>query len=172
MHMLTDVEFAPLVHRPQEIPRVARWWCGEWGLPERHSSFDDYVQELQSLPADTLPLHMIAERGGRALGVATLKVKVDHPVVRGSSHWLSGVYVESAYRHHGIAAALCREIVNAARRRAIEALYLQTEHLDGGLYAKLGWTLAERCDEGGVPQVLMVRSLTVDPPERGGMPGR
>jgi GNAT superfamily N-acetyltransferase len=159
MSSLAKVEFAPLLHRRQEIPRVARWWCDEWGLPERHGSFADYVQELESLSADTLPFHLIAERAGRALGVATLKMKVDHPVAGACSYWLSGVYVEPSSRHRGIATALCRNLVAAARQHGIETLYLQTEHLTGGLYAKLGWTLVQAYSECGVDQVVMVKAL-------------
>lgn len=163
MHSSADIEFAPLAHRRAEAARVARWWCDQWGLPERHSSFGGYVQELESLPADALPFHLIAERAGRALGVATLKMKVGHPAVTGCSYWLSGVYVAPASRGQGVATALCREIVEVARRRAIERLYLQTEHAGGGLYAELGWTRVQDHLEGGVHQVVMVKDLT--PPE-------
>jgi GNAT superfamily N-acetyltransferase len=159
MNSPAAVEVAPLVQRRHEIPRVARWWCDEWGLPERHSSFADYVQELESLSAEALPMHLIGERAGRALGVATLKMKVDHPVVGGCSYWLSGVYVEPSSRHQGIATALCRKVVETARERGITELYLQTEHLDGGLYARTGWTLVQPYRERGVEQIVMVKVL-------------
>ena len=45
------------------------------------------------------------------------------------------------------------------RAHAIETLYLQTEHLGGGLYGNLGWTLVQAHHEGGVDQVVMVRNL-------------
>lgn len=159
MNPLVDIEFASLVHRRQQIPKVARWWCDEWGLPERHSSFADYVRELESLVPDALPFHLIAERAGRVLGVATLKMKVGHPAIAGRSYWLSGVYVEPSARGQGIATALCRKVMEIARRQAIKRLYLQTEHLDGGLYANLGWTQVQAHDEGGVDQVVMVNNL-------------
>jgi GNAT superfamily N-acetyltransferase len=172
MNSLVNIEFAPLVQRRQEIPRVARWWCDEWGLPERHPSFTAYVQELEALSPDTLPLHLIAEREGRALGVATLKAKVDHLVARGCSYWLSGVYVEPTSRGQGIATALCQKVVEAARTHAIETLYLQTEHLGGGLYSRLGWRRLQAHHEGGVDQVVMVKDLALKDRERGGITGR
>jgi GNAT superfamily N-acetyltransferase len=172
MNSLVNIEFAPLVQRRQEIPRVARWWCDEWGLPERHPSFTAYVQELEALSPDTLPLHLIAEQEGRTLGVATLKAKVDHLVVRGCSYWLSGVYVEPTSRGQGIATALCQKVVEAARTHAIETLYLQTEHLGGGLYSRLGWRRLQEHHEGGVDQVVMVKDLALKDRERGGITGR
>jgi GNAT superfamily N-acetyltransferase len=167
MHSIVDIEFAPLVDRRREIPRVARWWCDEWGLPARHSSFEEYVQELEGLRPDALPFHLIAERAGRSLGVATLKMKVGHPVVAGDSYWLTGVYVEPSFRGQGTATALCQKMVEAARAYAIETLYLQTEHLGGGLYANLGWTLVQAYHESGVDQVVMVKNLARYGAERG-----
>jgi GNAT superfamily N-acetyltransferase len=168
MNSLVNIEFAPLIQRRQEIPRVARWWCDEWGLPARHSSFEEYVRELEGLRPDALPFHLIAERAGRTLGVATLKMKVDHPVVAGDSYWLTGVYVDPSFRGQGTATALCRRIVEAARAHAIETLYLQTEHLGGGLYANLGWMLVQAHHEDGVDLVVMVKNLAPHGTERRG----
>ncbi|HEX8352059.1 MAG TPA: GNAT family N-acetyltransferase [Pyrinomonadaceae bacterium] len=162
-----EIGFALLAQRPTEIPRIARWWCDEWGLPERHSTFSQYVRELEGLALDALPAHLIAESAGRAIGVATLKVKVGHGVIPGHSHWLSGVFVEPSHRRNGVAAALCEEIMEVARRRGVTRLYLQTEHLDGGLYARLGWVPVQRHREGGLDQLIMVR----DPEMRRGAGG-
>jgi predicted GNAT family acetyltransferase len=103
--MTAGIEFALLTGRPEEIPRVARWWCGEWGLPEHHSSFGECVRELEALADEMLPMHLFAERTGQVVGVATLKTKVGHDVVPGQSHWLSGVYVEPSWRRRGVATA-------------------------------------------------------------------
>ena len=92
--------------------------------------------------------------------LATLKVKLDHPLIPGQSHWLSGVYVDLPWRSRGIASSLCSEILDAARSRGVEQLYLQTERLDGGLYAKLGWMpLGHHHEEYGVEQLVMVKDL-------------
>jgi GNAT superfamily N-acetyltransferase len=155
--MTAGIEFALLTDRPEEIPRVARWWCDEWGLPERHSSFAEYVRELAALADEMLPMHLIAERAGQVVGVATLKIKVEHAVVPGQSHWLSGVYVEPSWRRRGVATALCQKIVLVATKKSITRLYLQTECLDGGLYKRLGWTPLRQHHEGGVTQLIMVK---------------
>jgi GNAT superfamily N-acetyltransferase len=158
--MNPDLTFTPLTTRPQEIPRVARWWCDEWGLPGRHSSFDDYVRELQASSPGVLPIHILADKAGSVVGVATLKVKIDHPLISGRSHWLSGVYVDPSSRRRGVASSLCRGILDAATSRGVERVYLQTERLDGGLYARLGWmSLGRHHEEDGVEQLVMVNDL-------------
>jgi GNAT superfamily N-acetyltransferase len=160
-HMNPEFTFTLLAMRPQAIRRVARWWCDEWGLPSRHSSFDEYVHELQALVPGLLPIHILAEQAGSVVGVATLKLKIDHLVIPGQSHWLSGVYVDPPCRNRGIASSLCSEILDAARSRGVDQVYLQTERLDGGLYAKLGWTpLGRQDEEDGVEQVVMVKDLS------------
>ena len=159
--MNPDLAFTLLATRPQEIPRVARWWCDEWGLPSRHSSFNEYVLELQALVAGVLPIHVLADQSGSVVGVATLKVKLDHQAIHGQSYWLSGVYVDLPWRSRGIASSLCSEILDTARSRGVEQVYLQTERLDGGLYAKLGWIpLGQHHDEDGVEQLVMVKGLS------------
>jgi GNAT superfamily N-acetyltransferase len=154
-----DLAFAWLAARPQAIPRVARWWCDEWGLPGRHGSFDDYVRELEGLRPDALPIHLLAEHAGTAVGVATLKVKPEHPMAPPQAHWLSGVYVEPSSRGRGVATSLCFEILALAGRRSVGEVYLQTTRLDGGLYAKLGWTPVVRHTEAMVEQLVMVKAL-------------
>jgi GNAT superfamily N-acetyltransferase len=154
--MSSKVAVNLLAECPEEIPRVAQWWCDEWGLPTRHSSFDEYVHELQSLVPGTLPIHVLAIQAGSAVGVATLKVKIDHPMVPGQTHWLSGVYVDQTSRRRGIASLLCSEILEIARSRGIDRVYLQTKRLDGGLYAVLGWTpLGGAREADGVEQIVM-----------------
>ena len=159
--MSVKVAFALLAERPHEIPRVAQWWCDEWGLPSRHSSFDEYVQELQSLVPGTLPIHVLAIHAGSAVGVATLKLKIDHSMISGRTHWLSGVYVDQTSRRGGIASELCSEVLEIARSRGVDRVYLQTARLDGGLYAALGWTpLGSVRKADDVEQIIMVKDLS------------
>jgi len=42
----------------------------------------------------------------------------------------------------------------------ISKLYLQTESLDGGLYARLGWKPVVESDTRGFPVLVMVRGLS------------
>jgi len=88
--------------------------------------------------------------------VATLKIKENHTVVAGRSHWLSGVFVEPSSRGLGVASALCRQIVALALEHNIADLYLETERLDGGLYERLGWRTIRQLRKDGVEFLVMV----------------
>src|SRR5215475_889506 len=66
-------DFMPLSERPDAIPQVARWWCDEWGLPQRHESMGSYLSELAKLKPDKLPIHLLALSERNIVGVATLK---------------------------------------------------------------------------------------------------
>lgn len=150
----------PLAERPDAVPRVARWWCEEWGLPERHASLEAYLSELASLRPDELPLHLLAVEGGDVLGVATLKDRSAlQELFPDSRYWLSGVYVPPALRGRGIATALCLKLVEVAKTKGAGRLHLTTEALDGGLYAKIGWRPVGRVHVAGVDLLVMARDV-------------
>jgi GNAT superfamily N-acetyltransferase len=154
------IQFAPLSTRPDAVPLVARWWCDEWGLPQRHESLDAYLKEPAGGDPERLPLHILALSEDGVVGVATLKDKnVLQQIFPGFQYWLSGVYVPPALRGKGIATALCRRIVDIACSKGISRLYLQTEALDGGLYAKLGWKPLECVRLEGPEVLVMVKDV-------------
>ena len=156
------LEFASLADRPDAVSPVAGWWRDEWGLPARHESMDDFLTELRNLDPEQLPLHLVAVNDEQVVGVATLKSGNDMQArFPGFEYWLSGVYVPPAFRQMGIATALCRRIIEAAKQKAIANLYLQTEALDGGLYAKLGWKPVKRVlSSDGLELLVMARDVS------------
>lgn len=154
------LRFAPLSNRPDAIPLIAHWWCDEWGLPRRHESLDAYLKGIAGIGPEVLPLHVLAMSDEGVVGVATLKDKsVLQERFPGYRHWLSGVYVPPALRGKGIATALCLEMAAISRGRGVSGLYLQTEALDGGLYAKLGWRPLHRVHLGGSDLLIMVKNV-------------
>ena len=58
-------------------------------------------------------------------------------------HWLGGLYVSKNYRGKNIAEKIIIEVASLAEKSGVRKLYLQTEHLGGGLYARLGWKSIE-----------------------------
>jgi GNAT superfamily N-acetyltransferase len=153
-------DFVPLAQRPDAIPEVARWWYDEWGLPKRHKSLEAYVSELASLTPDKLPFHLLALGESNILGVATLKDRSAlHELFPDSQYWLSGVFVPPAVRGRGIATALCLKMVEVARTKGVRRLHLMTEVLDGGLYAKIGWTPIRQVQVEGVEALVMAREV-------------
>lgn len=153
-------DLVPLAQRPDAIPQVARWWCDAWGLPQRHQSFDAYVDELASLKLDDLPFHLLAIRDERIVGVATLKDQsVLSALFPDARYWLSGVYVPQELRGMGIATALCLGMIDVARAKGGQRLHLVTEILNGGLYAQLGWEPIRQVKIEGLELLAMARSI-------------
>lgn len=153
-------DFVPLAERPDAVPQVARWWCDEWGLPQRHESLEAYLSELESLKPGDLPFHLLAVGGRNILGVATLKNRSAlHELFPDFRYWLSGVYVPPALRGRGIATALCLKMVDIAKTKGVGRLHLTTEVPDGGLYAKIGWEPIRQVDVEGVDLLVMARDV-------------
>jgi RimJ/RimL family protein N-acetyltransferase len=153
-------DFMPLSERPNAIPQVARWWCDEWGLPQRHESMESYLSELANLKPDKLPIHLLALSGRKIVGVATLKDQSAlHKLFPDFQYWLSGVYVPPALRRRGIATALCLKMVDIAKNRGVTRLHLVTEVLDGGLYAKIGWNPIRQVHADDLDLLVMARDV-------------
>jgi GNAT superfamily N-acetyltransferase len=107
-----------------------------------------------------LPVQILALHDGAAVGVATLKERdsmaTPFPRMR---HWLSGVYAAPNFRQMGVATALSLRIIDTAASLDIDTLYLQTEALDGGLYARLGWMPVERVRHDGLELLIMEKKV-------------
>ncbi len=135
----------PLADHVGAIPTVADWLHGEWGHERPASSAPDLAEEIASkLSRDQLPVHVLALLDDVEVGVAVLKAHEMREVFPERTPWLGSLYVRSEYRGRGIASALVREIERRALALGFATLHLQTERLDGGLYARLGWTAVER----------------------------
>lgn len=155
------LDFLPLSACPDAISQVARWWCEEWGIPQRHASMESYLSELASQKPDTLPLHLLACSEGNIVGVATLKDQsAFHQRFPDFQYWLSGVYVPPALRQRGIATALCCEMIALAKTRGVARLHLVTEVLDGGLYAKLGWKAITQIQADELDLLVMAKDVS------------
>jgi GNAT superfamily N-acetyltransferase len=155
-----QLNFAYLSEYPEAIPKVARWWCDEWGLPQCHKSLDDYINELASLKPGQLPIHLLALNEGSILGVATLKNQSSfHNLFPDFHYWLSGVYVLPLLRGRGIATALCLKMINIAKSKGVTRLHLSTEDLNGGLYAKIGWKAVRQVYVNDLDLLVMARDI-------------
>lgn len=156
-----QLDFASFADRPDAINLVARWWCDEWGLPQRHGSLEAYVSELANCAeSDALPMHLLALSENNVVGVATLKDQSAlHKQFPDFQYWLSGVYVPPVWRRRGIATALCLKMIDIASAKGIRRLYLQTEALDGGLYAQIGWKPLEQVHLDDLDLLIMARDI-------------
>ena len=138
---------------------VAQWWHGEWGH-ERGLSVETICDDLSSkLNLATLPVHVLALSEGRPLGVGALKRHEMRDVFPERSPWLGSLFVAPGHRGHGIGGKLVSELERIARERGFRQLYLQTEQLDGGIYARAGWRRLEELDYRGYRALTMAKEL-------------
>lgn len=148
--------FVPLADRLDAIPLVAGWWFEEWGHERPGASRESFAADLRAeVRGDPFPVHLLALRDDSVVGVAVLKLHELADLYPDLRHWLTGVYVAPHSRRRGIASALAMRIVEAARALGVTTVHLQTEDLDGGLYAKLGWRPIDRIVRKGIERAVM-----------------
>ena len=133
------MEFVYLADRPDAVSLIAQWYFDEWGHLRPGTTFERVLDNVSAaLHRDRIPLILLAVLGGEIVGTAELKHR-EMDIFPEKKHWLGGVLVPVEHRGTGIAVSLIGKIVEIAASLGVRVLYLQTQQLDGGLYARLGW---------------------------------
>ena len=96
--------------------------------------------------------------GEKLIGSAQIKLN-QMTIYPNKEHWLAGIYVEPKHRGNNVAALLIEKIQEIAITLGVEVLHLQTEHLSGGLYAKLGWQPDELVNYRSTDVMVMSKNL-------------
>ncbi|MBO9872207.1 MULTISPECIES: GNAT family N-acetyltransferase [Xanthomonas] len=144
-------------HAPA-LPQIAAWYHAAWGR-EAGFSLDDELRQLQRAPdGHGLPRVLAAFDGPRPIAAVQLKYR-EMDAFPQYPYWLGGMYVADPYRGRGIAGRLLAHALADAAELGLGALHLQTEHLDGGLYARHGWQPVQEADSYGTRVLLMVRDV-------------
>ena len=152
---MEDLRIEYLADHPEAVPLVAGWYFAEWGYLNPAATLERTRDKLvASMNRDVIPLTLLAVIDEEVVGAAQLKYR-EMPMFPEKEHWLGGVYVVPEYRGQDIAAQLVDSVVEAARNLGVQTLHIQTERLDGGLYASLGWTPVEQVNRG--PDVLVMQ---------------
>ena len=96
----------------------------------------------ENMNAEPIPLALVAHKGERFLGTASL-IASDLDERPQFSPWVAAVWVEPDARRHGIGAALVDQATNAAFSLGFARVYLcaRRERLD--FYRRLGWNRIE-----------------------------
>lgn len=153
------MELQLLAENEQALPIVAEWYFVEWGYLEECNSLVKVKESLADyLNTDKIPLLVLAAEAGEILGAAQLKYR-EMTIYPDREHWLGGVYVSMSHRGKNIAEAIIARIISLAEQLGVSKLYLQTEHLDGGLYVRLGWKPIEKVTYHGLRVLVMEREL-------------
>lgn len=149
-----------LADRPEAVPQVCRWWFDEWGPLRPDDSVEELISRVHSLLSrERLPITILAVFDERIAGTAVLKLHEMFDLYPEKQFWLGSVFVAPEFRGRGIGSSLAMKIVQIAMSRGIQALYLQTQNLDGGLYTKLGWERIEQVHYKGYDALVMVKQL-------------
>jgi GNAT superfamily N-acetyltransferase len=160
--MITNpkTEFFFLADQLDAIPLIAQWYFAQWGHRIPGDTLERSLERLQGfLNRDKIPFILVATRDGEIAGSAQLKFREMADIFPDKEHWLGGVYVASGFRGQGLGARLAEEIARRAPQYGVTTLHLQTERLDGGLYARLGWVAVEQVDNHGLDVLVMERQL-------------
>jgi GNAT superfamily N-acetyltransferase len=154
------LEFAYLVDRQDAVSQIARWWFDEWGHLRPGDSIEALTDRVRGLlNRDQLPIQIVAVWENEILGVAVLKLHEMFDLYPEKRFWLGDVFVAPEFRGRGVGSAISMKIVEIARFRGIPVIHLQTECLNGGLYAKLGWNRVEQVHYKGYDALVMAKQL-------------
>ena len=152
------MEFRGLPADAPERQQLAQWYHVEWGQDAGLT----VEQELQRLnppqDAEGFPHLIAAFDDGQVVGAVQLKRR-EMQAFPQYEHWLGSVFVADSHRGRGLAGALVEQAAAQAVRMGVSDLYLQTEALDGGLYARLGWKPLQEADNRSYRVLVMVRRL-------------
>lgn len=148
-----------LKNQQKAIPQIAKWYFDEWSYLSPNKTIVDMQQELNMyLNSDKVPLMILAIVNDEVVGATQLKFR-EMSIYPDKEHWLGGVYVTKKARGNGVGAQLLNRTLEIAKSLGIKLLHLQTLHLDGGLYKKLGWEAIEQVNYRNEDVLVMERKL-------------
>jgi len=155
-----SIEFAFLADHVDAIPIITKWYFDEWGHLVQGDSMQRTRDRIEGYTnRDEIPFILIAMNGNDVIGAAQLKYREMAEMFPEKEHWLGGVYVAIDYRGQGYGSLLVEQIAKMAPRYGVETLHLQTEALDGGIYARLGWKPYSQVNSRGLDVLVMERRL-------------
>ena len=155
------LEFTFLVDRPDAIPVISQWYFEEWGhLTPGDSLARTQLRVKDYMNRNEIPFILVATIENDMVGVAQLKHHEMAKIFPDKAHWLGGVYVPASRRGQGYGSQIIEQIVRLAPGYGVETLYLQTEDLDGGMYARLGWTPLAKVTNRGIDVLVMERRVS------------
>ena len=126
-------EIISLIDQPQMLGEMSLWFHEKWGIP-----LEAYVESMTCTleHASPVPSWYVAIVGNHIIGGLGV-IENDFHNRPDLSPNVCAVYVEEAYRGHGIAGALLNHAVEDMKSKGVTPLYLVTDHI--GFYERYGW---------------------------------
>ena len=136
------MEIVDLKEKPEHLPSLAEWHHKEWSDLNPGETIEQRIERMQAyLNESFIPSTFIA-KDGELLGSAAI-VAHDMETKPDLSPWLASVFVAPEQRGKGLGARLVSHVMNEAKTRGIDTLYLFTP--DKALfYQKLGWKIVTK----------------------------
>jgi len=157
--IVSDLKLQLLAEQPEALNTVADWYYTQWASVFGKQTLEDVKDDLQMyLNTACIPLIVLAMVDDKVVGAAQLKY-FEMDMYPDYEHWLGGVYVHADYRGNGIAEKIILRILEKAREFAVHTIYLQTENLTGGLYARMGWEPIKQTHSKGSDVLIMKKQL-------------
>lgn len=153
------MEFLLLADEPSAPETVASWYFEQWCRETGRYTKEQVLAKVSAATNRTdPPLLILAKLNSELVGAAELKIR-EMDLYPDFEFWLGGVYVAEQARGYGVASALVKEALRYARAAGIKQLYLQTEDLTGGLYARHGFVPWAKVESKGIDVLIMVTNL-------------
>ncbi|MEO0341127.1 MAG: GNAT family N-acetyltransferase [Bacteroidota bacterium] len=156
---MATIQYSDLSQKSDFLSELAHLYFKQWGYEDPNRSLATEIEALQkSLIPHQYPYTIIAHTGNQLIGAGQLKWK-EMTIYPDQEYWLGGVLIKPPFRGQGIAKDLIERLIERAEHLKIATLYLQTERLDGGLYAELGWQKLELVDYHQMKILVMQKRL-------------
>ncbi len=132
------------------IPMLARWHHDQWFHVTSHLTLEDRIAGFRARARrGSIPTAFVALIDGSVVGMACL-LEHDIDSHRHLTPWLTTVLVGPEHRGKGIGTALIRRAVDGAAQLGFDRLYLFTYDKEQ-YYARLGWSVVDRCSTVACP---------------------
>jgi GNAT superfamily N-acetyltransferase len=154
------IQFTFLADRVDAISIISKWYYDEWGHLVQDDSIErtrDRIEEYMN--RDEIPFILLAAKYNEIVGAAQLRRHEMAEMFPDKEYWLGGLFVAANHRGQGYGSLIVEQIAKMAPTYGVQTLHLQTEALDGGLYARLGWTPYTQVNNRGLNVLVMERQL-------------
>lgn len=154
------MKFVHLTEMPGALPTIAGWYFDHWGHLIPGETLAAAEARLQSyMNPEGMPQIVLALDDDEVVGAAQLKFR-EMDIYPDREHWIGGAFVRPTHRGKHLASQLVTKIADIAKARQFPTLFLPTERLDSGLYARLGWKACDQVTYKGNRVLVMERPLT------------
>jgi GNAT superfamily N-acetyltransferase len=153
------IKIINLKDEPENLSTLASWHQDEWSYLNPGEDLFSRISRMQPfLNEDFIPSTFIAKNkvllGSAAIVLQDMKTEPQ------LAPWLASVYIRPEFRRQGIGRQLVLHVMEQARKKGIDCLYLYTPDQEC-FYIKLGWSTIDKRKHQGHDVTIMQVNLNV-----------